>query len=57
MEIDPSYCDVIVRRWEDATGQPVRPKLEPPRAEAEAECIERIAETLGWKPHECEGAA
>ena len=21
MEIDPRYCDVIVRRWQDFTGQ------------------------------------
>lgn len=21
MEIDPHYCDVIVKRWEDLTGQ------------------------------------
>jgi DNA modification methylase len=21
MELDPRYCDVIVRRWEDITGQ------------------------------------
>ena len=21
MEIDPGYCDVIIKRWQDATGQ------------------------------------
>ena len=21
MELDPAYCDVIIRRWQDATGQ------------------------------------
>ena len=21
MEIDPKYCDVIIRRWENLTGQ------------------------------------
>jgi hypothetical protein len=21
MELDPSYCDVIVKRWEDFTGK------------------------------------
>jgi len=32
MEIDPLYCDVIVRRWEEFTGQ----KAERPAAEVTA---------------------
>ena len=24
MELDPRYCDVIVKRWQDFTGQPAR---------------------------------
>jgi len=32
MELDPAYCDVIVKRWEDFTGktatcQPATPEL------------------------------
>jgi DNA modification methylase len=35
MELDPKYCDVIVRRWRDFTGKPAH--LENGRTFAELE--------------------
>jgi DNA modification methylase len=37
MELDPKYCDVIAKRWEEATGKPVeRKKPHPAAIEPEA---------------------
>lgn len=35
MEYDPHYCDVIIKRWEDLTGQTAKRIFEKPKGERE----------------------
>ena len=42
MEIDPAYCDVIVKRWEDFTGK---------TAQTSGNCPESTVKTDSTTPH------
>ncbi len=47
IELDPKYCDVICRRWQDFTGKERFARAKTTGVERPPRCCERNAERLG----------